>query len=61
MTELATRMATATCHRQLHEFDVENETVTTNLERAELYFDADDIADEKKVPVLLSKREALRT
>ena len=32
---------------QLHEFDAENETVTAYLEQAELYFDANDVADEK--------------
>lgn len=47
-------MATVTRHGQLHEFDVGNETITAYLERAELYFDANDVADEKKVPVLLS-------
>ena len=33
---------------QLHEFDAENETVTAYLERAELYFDANDVADDRK-------------
>ena len=47
-------MATATCHGQLHKFDVVNETVTAYLERAELYFDTNDVADEIKIPVLLS-------
>ena len=39
---------------QLHEFDAENETATAYLQRVELYFDANDVVDEKKVPVLLS-------
>ena len=47
-------MATRTHHGRLNEFDVENETVTAYLERVELYFDANDVADDKKVPVLLS-------
>lgn len=47
-------MATTTRHGRLNEFDVENETVTAYLERVELYFDANDVADDKKVPVLLS-------
>ena len=47
-------VATSICYGQLHEFDAESETVTAYLERAELYFDANDVADEKKVPVLLS-------
>ena len=41
-------------HGRLTEFDVENETVTAYLERVELYFDANDVAHAKKVPVLLS-------
>ena len=47
-------VATSIRYGQLYEFDAENETVTAYLERAELYFDANDVADEKKVPVLLS-------
>ena len=43
-------MATSTRHGQLHEFDVVNETVTTYLERIELYFDANDVSDEKRCP-----------
>ena len=47
-------MATGTCHGRLIEFNVENETVTAYLERVELYFDANDVVDDKQVPVLLS-------
>ena len=47
-------VATSICYGQLHEFDAESETVTAYLERAELYFDANDVMDKKKVPVLLS-------
>ena len=47
-------MATTTRHGRLNEFYVENETVTAYMERVELYFDANDVADDKKVPVLLS-------
>ena len=47
-------MATTTRHGRLTEFDAENETVTAYLERVELYFDANDVADDKKVAVLLS-------
>ena len=46
-------MAT-TRYGQLQEFDVENESITAYLERAELYFQANDVADEKQVAVLLS-------
>ena len=49
-----TTVANLIRYGQLHEFDAENETVTAYLERAELYFDANDVADEKKVPLLLS-------
>ena len=45
---------TSICYRQLHNFDAESETVTAYLERAELYFDTNDVMDKKKVPVLLS-------
>ena len=51
-------MAITTRYGQLHEFDVGTETITAYLERAELYFDANDVADEKKVPVLLSNIRA---
>ena len=47
-------MATTTRYGQLQEFDVENESITAYLERAELYFQANDVADEKQVAVLLS-------
>ena len=47
-------MATTSRHGRLQELDVESETVTAYLERVELYFDANDVADDKKVPVLLS-------
>ena len=39
---------------QLKAFKPEEETITTYLERAELYFDANGIADDKKVSVLLT-------
>ena len=42
-------MATSTRHRRLNEFDMENETVTAYLERVELYFDANDVAEDKQV------------
>ena len=47
-------MATTTRYGHLQEFDAENESVTAYLERAELYFQANDVADEKQVAVLLS-------
>ena len=39
-------MVISTSHSWLHEFDMENETVTAYLERVELYFDV-NILDEK--------------
>ena len=53
-TTTGDEMATGTCHGRLIEFDVENETITAYLERVELYFDANDVVDDKQVPVLLS-------
>ena len=47
-------METSTRYGQLLEFDVENESVTAYLERAELYFQANDVAEDKQVAVLLS-------
>ena len=47
-------MATTTRHGRLNEFDAENDTVTAYLERVDPYFDANDVTDDKKVPVLLS-------
>ena len=47
-------MATMTRYGQLQEFDAENKSITAYLEWAELYFQANDIADEKQVAVLLS-------
>ena len=38
----------------LQEFQPENDSITASLERAELFFKANDIADLKKVTVLLS-------
>ena len=39
---------------QLKEFDPDNEKVTEYLERVELYLTANNIADDKKVAVLLT-------
>ena len=46
-------MATAVIGK-LDSFKEGEEKITEYLERVELYFDANDIEDEKKVPVLLS-------
>ena len=54
-------MATTTRHGRLNEFDADNETVTAYLERVELYFDANNVAEDKKVPVLLRTSEPKRT
>ena len=50
---LATRMVTATFEK-LDAFQEGEEKITEYLERVELYFAANDIAAEKKAPVLLS-------
>ena len=39
---------------KLHEFQPDAEELSAYLERVEIYFAANDVADEKKVPVLLS-------
>ena len=39
---------------KLEAFQEGEETITEYLERVELYFQTNDIADDKKVPVLLS-------
>ena len=39
---------------QLQEFKPASESINSYLERASLYFAANDVADGKKVPVLLS-------
>ena len=48
-------MATA-AFGKLEAFQVGEKMITDYLERVELYFQANDIADDKKVPVLLYKR-----
>ena len=37
---------------KLHEFQPDAEELSAYLERVEIYFSANDVADEKKVPVL---------
>lgn len=39
---------------RMQEFEPETESITAYLERLQNFFDANDIADAKKVPVLLS-------
>ena len=51
MTKLATRMARL---GQVNEFNPEKETISAYLERVEMFFLANDIHEDKKVPVLLS-------
>ena len=46
-------MATAT-YGKIDEFNPENERISEYLERLQLYFDANDIANAKKVSVLLT-------
>ena len=48
------RMATVTRYGQIQEFRAENDSITAYFERVEMYFTANDIADDKQVPVLLS-------
>ena len=48
---LATKMAT---YGTIKEFEAENEKISSYLERVELYFAANEIANEKKVAILLS-------
>ena len=48
---MATRMAT---HGNLKEFNPDVESIAAYLERAEVYFTANDIAESKQVPVFLS-------
>ena len=48
---MATRMATI---GQMQPFDPANDRISTYLERVLLFFQANGIADDKKVPVLLS-------
>ena len=38
----------------LQEFRSETETITSYLERVEIYFTANDVPEEKRVPVFLS-------
>ena len=38
----------------LHEFRPDREELSTYLERVEIFFAANDVPDEKKVPVLLN-------
>ena len=51
MTKLATRMAQ---YGRLQEFQPENEKISAYLERVDLFFDAYDVADPKKVSILLN-------
>ena len=44
----------ATRYGQLQEFKPESDAIKAYLERVSLYFTANDVADGKKVPVLLS-------
>ena len=50
-TKLATRMARL---GRVNEFIPEKETISAYLERVDMFFLANDIREEKKVPVLLS-------
>ncbi len=50
----ATRTMAATSFSQIHHFDPDNEGIESYLERVELYFQANGIADAKRVPVFLS-------
>ena len=43
-----------TRYGQIQEFRAENDSITAYFERVEMYFTANDIADDKQVPVLLS-------
>ena len=45
-------MAVAFCH--IREFELGTESISAYLERVQLYFVANDIANEKKLAVLLS-------
>jgi 5-hydroxyisourate hydrolase-like protein (transthyretin family) len=38
----------------INEFDSEKETISAYLERVEMFFQANDVKTEKRVPVLLS-------
>ena len=49
----------ATQYGRLQEFEPESDSIKAYLERVSLYFAANDIADCKKVPVLLSSIGAL--
>ena len=51
--KLATRMATAMRYAPFQEFQ-SDESITAYLERLEMYFLANDVEEEKKVPLLLS-------
>ncbi len=50
----ATRTMAATSFGQIDHFDPDNEGTEAYLERVELYFQANGIADAKRVPVFLS-------
>ena len=39
---------------RLKEFDADSEPITAYLERVELFFEANDVGDGKRVPILLS-------
>ena len=47
-------MAAGATIGQIQEFHPESESITAYLERIELFFDANGVADDKKVPSLLS-------
>ena len=51
---MATRMAHVRNYGRIECFQPENETIGAYLERVELYFQANDIADGKKVSILLT-------
>ena len=44
----------STTYGQLQEFQPDLDAVTSYLERVSLYFDANGIAEDKRVPILLS-------
>ena len=47
-------MAAAPIFGRIEEYDPENGLFSTYLERVELFFNANDVADEKKVAVFLT-------
>ena len=50
-TKVATRMAQ---YGRLKEFNADSEPITAYLERVELFFEANKVADGKRVPILVT-------